>query len=578
MSESAQSQASGAGADAAQGLLTPDGWQALSETPDSYGAYPRLSDAQITALAACGARRRAEPGETLFRDGDPSCDFFVVLAGKAAVVEGYGSPGQRLISVHGAGRFLGELNLLTGQAAFYSAVMAQAGEILAVPEDCVRDLVASDPTLGDLILRACLLRRSILIGLGIGIRIIGSRYSPDVGRLRDFAARNRLPHRWEDLEADPAAESLLRQLGVPPEDTPIVILYGKQLLRNPSNATLAAAIGLPAAVPAAAVSDLIVIGAGPAGLSVAVYGASEGLSTVALDATATGGQAGTSSRIENYLGFPAGISGAELADRAVIQARKFGASLGVPARATSLRQNGGHYAVGLDTGEPLPGRVIVIATGARYRRLQVPRIEHFEGTSVYYAASQAEAQLCRGDPVAIVGGGNSAGQAAVFLARNAERVTLLVRDADLGKSMSRYLVDQIVRTEQIEVLCHTEVRELLGEDTLRGLVAEDNQSGARRQLDARALFVFIGAVPATGWLSSQVMLDDHGFVLTGLAVTSPAGTWPADPGSRRSALETSLPGVFAAGDVRSGSVKRVASAVGEGAMAVHLVFERMQSG
>jgi thioredoxin reductase (NADPH) len=558
--------------------LAADGWDTLPETPDRYGAYPRLSDEQIAVLAGHGVRRPTVPGETLFRDGDTRCDFFVILAGKVAVVEGYGGPQQRLISVHGPGRFLGELNLLTGQAAFYSATVTEAGEVLVVPEDRVRDLVTRDATLGDLILRAFLLRRSILIGLGVGIRIVGSRYSPDVGRLREFAARNRLPHRWDDLEADPGAESLLRQLGVTPEETPIVILYGKQLLRNPGNAELAAAIGLPAAVPRKDLGDLIVVGAGPAGLSVAVYGASEGLSTVALETIATGGQAGTSSRIENYLGFPAGISGAELADRAVIQARKFGAAISVPARALSLHQADGHYVVRLDNGESLCCRTMVIATGARYRRLTVPRIEHFERTSVYYAASQVEAQLCRGDPVAIVGGGNSAGQAAVFLAGNAERVFLLVRDADLGKSMSRYLADQIARTENIEVLCHTEVRELLGDDTLRGLVAEDNKTRERREIGARALFVFTGAAPATGWLGSQVMLDDHGFVVTGQAATPAAGLRSADPRLRRSALETSLPGVFAAGDVRSGSTKRVASAVGEGATAVRLIHERMQFG
>ena len=492
------------------------------ETPDTIGAYPRLTEDQIRALDAHGERRAVQPGEVLFHDGDQWSDFFVVTAGKVAIVEGYERLEERLLVVHGPRRFLGELSLLTGQASLYSAVVVEPGEILAVPVGRVRDLLTKDSVLGDLILRAYLIRRSLLIGLGTGMRIIGSRYSPEVRRLRDFAARNRTPYRWVDLEDDPGTESLLQQLGVAAEDTPIVILFGKQLLRNPSNAELAAAIGKSAPVPPHDVCDLVVVGAGPAGLSAAVYGASEGLATVVLDAVATGGQAGTSSQIENYLGFPTGISGAELAERAVIQAEKFGAEITVPAQATSLDRAGNQFLVGLGDGATIQSRSVVVATGARYRRLHVPRLEKFEATSVYYAASQVEAQLCRGDPVAIVGGGNAAGQAAIFLAKHAERIWLLVREPELSANMSRYLIDQVTRTEQIDVLCQTEVRELTGDSALNGLLIANTKTGDSRELPARALFVFIGAEPATSWLSVLVALDENGFVLTGPAAAIPA--------------------------------------------------------
>jgi thioredoxin reductase (NADPH) len=550
----------------------------VAETPDLNGAYPRLSGPQIATLGALGQRRPARPDRPLFAEGDRDCDFLVILAGLVAVVEARGTPEERVIGVHGRGRFLGELSLLTGEASYYSAVPVEAGEVLAVPADRLRELVAQDPALGDLILRACLIRRSILIGLGVGLRIIGSRYSPDTRRLRDFAARNRIPARWIDLETDPAADSLITQLGVTPEDTPIVLLGGR-LLRNPSNAELAAAIGLPAPSPPAASCDLLVVGSGPAGLSAAVYGASEGLQTVVLDGTAAGGQAGTTSRIENYLGFPSGISGAELAERALLQAQKFGAHFAVPAEATAIQPGNGSYTVQLDDGTSITATSVVLATGARYRRLSLPRMAYFEQTSVYYAASQAEALLCAGDPVAIVGGGNSAGQAAVFLSRHAERVTLVVREDDLGEYMSRYLIDQVRRIPNVRILLGTDVRALLGDQALEAITIEDRRTGQRRTLPARALFVFIGMAPCTGWLSGLVELDDHGFVRTG-ADAAPAagataeGSAPEGADWRRAVLETSQPGMFAVGDVRSGSAKRVAAAVGEGAMAIRLAFER----
>jgi thioredoxin reductase (NADPH) len=547
----------------------------IAETPDISGAYPRLADAQLETLQAGGTRRAVDAGEALFSAGDRDCDFLVVLSGLVAVVEGRGLPDEQVISVHGRGRFLGDVGLLAGQAALYSAVAAEPGEVLALPVTRLRELMAADPGLGDLIVRACLIRRSMMISLGVGTRIIGSRYSPDARRLRDFAARNRIPARWLDLEADPAAEALLDRLGVRPEDTPLVILYGRQLLRNPANADLARALGLPAPGPAGTACGLLVVGSGPAGLSAAVYGASEGLDTVVLDQIAAGGQAGTSSLIENYLGFPAGISGAELAERAALQARKFGARFVIPAEASAIAADAGRFEVQLVDQTALTAKLVVIATGAAYRRLDVPRREHFEKSSIYYAASPAEAALCHGDPVVIVGGGNSAGQAAVFLARHAGSVTLVVQEDDLSVHMSRYLISQIEGRPGVRVLCHSRVSELIGDQLLDGIVITDRHTGERSTVPARSMFVFIGTAPCTGWLGGLAALDDQGFVRTG-PDAGPQAAGP-DGDASRSLLETSQPGLFAAGDVRSGSARRVAAAVGDGAIAIRLAFERMQA-
>jgi thioredoxin reductase (NADPH) len=534
----------------------------VEETPDLYGAFPRLGDNHLAALQSRGERRDVEAGEVLYREGDIVNEFFVVLDGgaKVAVVEGYGVR-EEVISVHGARRFLGELGLIVGQASFVTAVVREPGSVLVVPLPVLRELVSQDPALGDLILRAYLLRRSMLIGLGAGFRIVGSRFSPDTRRLREFAARNRLPHRWIDLEKDASAEALLRELHVKPEETPVVI-WRDQVLRNPSNAELARAIGFSVPSANSAVADVAIIGAGPAGLAASVYSASDGLHTVTLDGFATGGQAGTSPRIENYLGFPTGVSGSELAERAAIQAAKFGARIEVPAQAAALERSDGHYVVHLEGGPQVAARAVIVATGVHYRKLPVPRLEHFEGTSVYYAATQVEAMQCAMDPVAIVGGGNSAGQAALFLAKTAASVTLIARAADLGTAMSRYLVTQIERHPEIRVLLQHEVRELVGERTLDAIVVENVSTGDRARLGCKAMFVFIGADPRTAWLEGSVALDDDGFVVTG-----------NDIGAGTPILQTSLPGVFAAGDVRAGSTKRVASAVGEGAMAVRMVHE-----
>jgi thioredoxin reductase (NADPH) len=538
---------------------------AAEETPDLDGAYPRLSDAQIAALSEVGVRRPTHRGEVLFREGDEGYDFFVILEGTVAVVDDTG-PDPRVIAVHGPGRFLGELSVLTGQAAFFTAVVQEPGAVLAVPREELRRLATQDPEFGELVLRACLCRRSLLIGLGAGLRIIGSRYASDTRRLREFAARNRLPHLWIDLEQDHAADLLLQELGVGVDETPIVIWRGRSVLRNPSNAELGRLLGLrPEGLNAD--YDLVVVGAGPGGLAAAVYGASEGLSTIALDAVATGGQAATSSSIENYLGFPAGISGAELAERATLQAEKFGARVSVPAEAAGLELRGGRHVVRLDDGSEVSGDTVVIASGVRYRRLPVPRLEEFEAHSVFYAATQMEARVCAGDPVAVVGGGNSAGQATLFLARHAASVTLIVRESELGEHMSRYLADRIEREPRVEVLLHTEVHELAGDRALEAVEVQDSETGERRQVPARALFVFIGASPHTRWLGDEVALDEGGYVLTGPAADRSGGASPP------LVLETSVPGVFAIGDVRSGSAQRVASAVGEGAMAIRLVHE-----
>ena len=541
----------------------------VAETPDRDGAFPRLSEGQIETLTAHGRRARTTAGKCLYRQGDSRYDFFVVLEGLISAHPDTDGD-EPAVAVHGPRRFLGELSLLTGQPAFYSTIVREAGEVLQVAPETLRRLVGEDSALGDLVLRAFLLRRELLSGLGAGLKIVGSRHLPDTRRLRDFAARNRLPFRWIDPECDPGAEALLERLGISPEETPVVV-WGNRVWRNPDNAELAAAAGMREEPPRDRVSDLLVVGAGPGGLAATVYGASEGLLTVALDGIAVGGQASTSSRIENYLGFPSGISGAELAERATIQARKFGARIAVGAAAVGLERRDGTHAISLDDGTTLETRALLIATGARYRRLPVERLEHFEGSGVQYEATFMEEQLCVGAPVAVVGGGNSAGQATAFLSQRADTVYLLLRHRELTRDMSRYLADRIERLPNVEVLPNTEIRELCGDDSLEGVVVEDLESGGRRRLDVRELFVFIGAEPCTDWLEGVVPLDDHGYVLTG----SGAAAEGRDGGASPALLETGVPGILAAGDVRAGSIKRVASAVGEGAMAVRLVYAQL---
>jgi thioredoxin reductase (NADPH) len=538
--------------------------------------YPVLREDQIEVLSRYGEARETKAKQVLFRAGDASNDFFVVLEGEVEVIDDFADE-VRSLGVFRASNFLGDLHMLTGQGVPLSAVVREGGELLAIPREQLKKVVSEEPDLSDIILKTFLVRRSYLMRTGVGLRIVGSRHSGDATRLREFAARNRLPHVWIELEEDPEAEALLQRFSVKLSDTPLTIWQGKVVLKNPTNAELARTIGLKVDVPRERTYDLVVVGAGPAGLGASVYGASEGLSTLALESVALGGQAGTSSRIENYLGFPAGLSGFELASRALAQADKFGARTAVPEEAVSLEEEDGHYRIELSGGGHVLARSVIAATGARYRRLDVPHLERYEGVSVHYAATEPEAQRCEGEEAVVVGGGNSAGQAAVYLAGRTRRVYLLIRGADLTKGMSRYLVDQVMDAENVELLANTEVRELLGEDRLEEIVVENNRSGARRTLGARCLFVFIGAKANTGWLRGAVELDKRGFVLTGreLDLDGSALEEGAWRGLSREPypMETSLPGVFAAGDVRSGSTKRVASAVGEGAMAVTLVHQ-----
>jgi thioredoxin reductase (NADPH) len=535
---------------------------------------PRLRTDQIEILKRYGEIKKTEVGEVLFRAGDTENDFVVVLQGEVKVGDDFAGE-SRTIGVFQEGRFLGELNMLTGQAMYLTGVVSEAGEVLAIPRERLKEVVTEEPNISDIILRAFLARRSYMVKTGIGLRIIGSRHSPDAARLREVAARNRVPHVWIELEDDPKAEALLARFGAKPSETPVTVWQGEEVLKNPTNLEFARTTGLEVEAPLDRTYDLVVVGAGPAGLGASVYGASEGLSTLALESVALGGQAGTSSRIENYPGFPAGLSGFELASRVLVQADKFGARTAVPWEAIGLRREEGHYWIGLLEGGEVAARSVIVASGARYRRLKVPSLGRFEGESVHYAATEAEAQRCEGEEVAVVGGGNSAGQAALFLAGRTKRVYLLIRGDDLGKSMSRYLVDRITNAGNVELLANTEVRELVGEDRLEGVVVGDNRSGARRTLGARALFAFIGAEANTGWLRGAVDLDERGFVLTGRELDGSA--FDEDPwrelSREPSLLETSMPGVFAAGDVRSGSIKRCASAVGEGAMAVRLVHQ-----
>ena len=541
------------------------------ETPERDGAFPRLTEEQRAQFRELGSVREVEAGEVLFAAGEHSSDFFIIESGSVSIVQGHGQE-DRVIAVHGAHRFLGELSLVMGQRLYLTGVAREAGEVIQVSLEKLWELVAEDKVMSDLILGAFMARRSILIGVGTGIKVIGSRFSPDSRRLREFLARNRMPYVWVDLDSDEEAEALLSGLRVDASETPVVIASGGEILRNPGTAELGKALGLGSKGTPPALCDMIVVGAGPAGLSAALYAASEGLDVQGVEAIATGGQAGTSSRIENYLGFPAGISGDELTQRAYVQAGKFGARLTAPAEAVALKSSPGRHEIQLSNGNTATGRTVVIATGAQYRRPDVPRLEEFEGGGVYYAATQAEAQLCADEPIVIVGGGNSAGQAAMFLSETSP-VRLLIRGGDLGKSMSRYLVDQVERRDSIQLCTYCEVAELHGDRELEGVTIANGQSGGRSRHPARAMFIFIGASPHTEWLDGQLATDESGFLRTGRDLQ---GDDLAEfEGERPLFLETSRPGIFAVGDVHSGSIKRVASAVGEGSMAVRLIHQRL---
>jgi thioredoxin reductase (NADPH) len=540
-------------------------------TVDEAQAFPALDAGDIAAIEALGTRRAVAAGEYLFRQGDVTYDFYVVISGEVEIVV-TSDGADHLVVRHGPGRFVGELSLLSGSRVLVSARVVQAGEVVVLPRDRLRHLIATSPRLGDMILAAFIARRGALqSSAATAIRVIGSRFSPDMLRIREFLARSRIPHEWLDPDRDAGVEVALREFGVTPGELPVVIATGS-VLRGPTPGTLAAYLGLTVESLPERRFDLVVVGGGPAGLAAAVYGASEGLRTLGVDTVAFGGQAGSSSRIENYLGFPTGISGGDLTERAVVQAEKFGAQLTSPCTAVSLREEGGHLVVRLSDGTDLLGRAVIAATGAHYRRLDAPRIEEFEGNGVYYAATEMEARLCSGSPVVVAGGGNSAGQAAVFLAGADCPVTVVIRGPDLARSMSRYLVDRILEDARIEVRASTTITAVDGERTLASIQVRGPDGD--RLLPCAGLFSFIGADAGSGWLAGCAALDDAGFVLTDRSLTESDldERWGVlDRG--RLPFETSYPGLFAVGDLRSGSIKRVATAVGEGSAAVRSVHE-----
>jgi thioredoxin reductase (NADPH) len=544
------------------------------ELPDA--AAPTLDAATLDDLAPLGEERVVEEGEVLYRAGDESYpDFFVILEGVVDIVRP-DLEGDTLITTHGAGRFLGELNMVTGQRLYLTARVSQPGRVLAIPMDEFRRVMSSKPDLADTIFSAFVARRELLrSGEGArAVRIIGSRYSGAAMALRSFAARSRLPHMWIDIEDEDDVEVLLANMGFRRRDTPVVITT-MGVLRHPSPGELAEHLGLTFHQEPGYLFDLLVIGSGPAGLAAAVYGASEGLDTVSLDAVAAGGQAGASSRIENYVGFPNGISGEELTSRAAIQAQRLGARLNAPCEVAGLRVADGFQVVILADGSEIPTRTVIIATGARYQRLAVDDLERFEGAGVYYAATDLEARICTGQPVIIVGGGNSAGQGALYLAQQGSQVSIVIRSDDLAHRMSHYLIERIDADPRIELFTATEVRALAGDTHLDHVTLEHTPTGERRTVACSGLFCFIGADPATAWLGGVVELDAKGFVVTDRSLPDSIRSGPRFATRAPLPFETSVPGVFAVGDVRSGSLKRVAAAVGEGSSAVRSAHDHL---
>jgi thioredoxin reductase (NADPH) len=512
-----------------------------------------LSQSQLETLAKHGEERSAAVGETLFEIGDATYPFIAIVEGEAAVTDG---AGQEIVR-HGASGFLGEMNLLSGQTVFLTAIATEPMRYIAVDREVLRGLLFEDETLADLLLSAFVQRRELLQQRqGIGVEIVGPRESEPTRRLLDFAKRMKLPHSWLDPDGSAEARELLAELGE--EEVPLVRLPGGVELRAPSNGELSRALGIGLELGPREEADLVILGGGPAGLGAAVYGASEGLETLLIESTVLGGQAGSSRRIENYLGFPAGISGSELTSRAVTQARKFRARTATPYRAEALEPGPERHLVRLEGGNEVSARAVLLSTGAEYRRLPVEGLEDYEGFSVFYAAGPPEAQLCGAQRVGVVGGGNSAAQAAVWLARGGALVTLLHRRADLRETMSNYLIEELDRYG-VGVRDRSEISALHGDGgRLEGVTLTD---GA--ELPLSFLFLFLGASPCTAWLGDVVARDEKGFVLTG-----------PDAGAD-GLLETSVPGVYAAGDVRAGSIKRCATAVGEGATVVRFVHERL---
>ncbi len=533
--------------------------------------FPQLTPAQMGRVAAVGKRRKVKAGDTLYAVGDRNTSFFVLVEGAVEAVRPV-AEGEASVVVYGPGQFTGELNMLSARRSLVSARATKDGEVLEVERDHLRTLVQRDPELSEILLRAFILRRVKLIAQETsGLVLIGSRHSASTMAIREFLTRNAQPFSYQDVETDPAVQAMLDRFGISPSDVPVLICAGGRVLRNPSIERLAEEVGLSLEVDEK-VHDLVIVGAGPAGLAAAVYGASEGLDVLVLEATAPGGQAATSSRIENYLGFPTGISGEALAGRAATQAEKFGAALAIGRRAARLDCDSKPYKVILENGEIVRTRAMVIASGVSYRKPELRDLAKFEGTGIFYSATHLEAQLCDGEEVVIVGGGNSAGQAAVFLSTVAAGVRVLVRGPGLAESMSRYLIQRIGDSANIQVQTRTQIETLEGQDWLERLRCRHLDTDTLETLPIRHVFMMTGADPHTKWLEGCVQLDGKGFIKTGLDLRPEDladGRWPL---SRQPYLmETTIPGVFAVGDARSGSTKRVASAVGEGSMCVQLV-------
>ena len=538
--------------------------------------FPTLTPAQIRRIATHGRMRVLRPGEVLVEQGDNAVPFFVVVSGELEVLRPSGAD-ETLVTVHAPGQFTGEVSTLSGRRALFRLRAAIAGEVIELDRQHLLALVQTDAELGEIVMRAFILRRVELVAVGLGdVVLVGSTHSAGTLRIKEFLMRNGHPYSYIDLEHDPEVQNLLDGFHVTPSDIPVVICRGKLVLRNPTNQQVADCLGFNETIDQAQMRDLVILGAGPAGLAAAVYGASEGLDVLMLETNSPGGQAGSSSKIENYLGFPTGISGRELAGRAYTQAEKFGAQMLI-VRGTRLTCERKPYLVEVESGARIPARTIVIATGAEYRKPPLKNLSRFEGAGIYYGATFVEAQLCTGEEVIVVGGGNSAGQAAVFLAGTTKRVHLLVRSAGLADTMSRYLIRRIEETPTIVLRPHTEIIALDGGDYLESVRWRNNETGQTEEHKIRHVFVMAGAAPNTRWLDGCVTLDAKGFIKTG-PILSPedlsAAHWPlARPPYL---LETSLPGVFAVGDVRGGSIKRVASAVGEGSIAISFVHQVLQ--
>jgi thioredoxin reductase (NADPH) len=534
--------------------------------------FPRLTSEQTVRVALHGRPRQVKTGEVLVEAGEETTKFFVVKTGQIDIVKASGDAPE-VVAICRTGQFTGEVNLLSGRRTLVRLRVSESGEVIQLDRGELLELVQADSELSEIFMRAFILRRVELIALGAGdVVLLGSSHSVGTLRIREFLTRNGQPFASVDVEGDADVRELLERFQVDVKDLPIVICHGRDVLRNPSNQQLADCLGFNESIDLTRIRDLVIAGAGPAGLAAAVYGASEGLDVLMLETNAPGGQAGSSSRIENYLGFPNGISGQELAARAYTQALKFGAQLLIARSATRLLCDRKPYAIELDDVSQVRAHSVIIATGAQYLRLPLENLSQFVGVGVYYAATFIEAQLCGGEEVIVVGGGNSAGQAAVFLARTVKRVHVLIRSGSFAKTMSRYLIRRIEDNPAIVVRRHTEIIELEGGDHLERVRWRDNKSGEIEAHDIRHVFLMLGAVPNTQWLNGCVVLDENGFIKTGPDLSPDdltAAQWPL----ARSPyfLETSIPKVFAVGDVRAGNPKRVAAAVGEGSNAVLFV-------